>query len=488
MIILAIKIKYWRLKNYLFQIGKANLAAVIVGIFILTNSIVNIKNSTQQADYELNMLYLFIGLSLYWLLECWKTGIDKKPIDLDCFCRELVHLVPKQSAKIFFLNSILALIKRISFMLVLTILTRLNFKSIFTDTVSMVIYLSLIELNKDLYTIIIKSDISNIKKKIAYLTNLIFMLFLGVISITYYLPQIMKPFNNIVIVYGSISFIVFSYNFWTGLQVLRTKTFHSWAFSHEVFFKNTLDGLNSFFMKTYSLLRNYTKNKYVSFAFAKELTKIIMEKKALGTSLFLGTLFVILPFVSQFGAMGDNNICGLLFLNSVAFFAMSIATNFSAREYKDVWLLRLCGLLNSNLIIGKLLANYCIASIFSFYSWCIYKTTLFWWSSPAMGSESILVYCFFLVIPNAIALGIILGTFIKPKATYYKGRMDYSYSGIEILYSLLSTYIVALPVFLVQTIITNYFYIGLMVLILQMLMLYSLFIYRIRERLFKLQS
>jgi len=161
----------------------------------------------------------------------------KKPIDLDCFCRELVHLVPKQSAKIFFLNSILALIKRISFMLVLTILTRLNFKSIFTDTVSMVIYLSLIELNKDLYTIIIKSDISNINKKIAYLTNLIFMLFLGVISITYYLPQIMKPFNNIVIVYGSISFIVFSYNFWTGLQVLRTKTFHSWAFSHEVFFK-----------------------------------------------------------------------------------------------------------------------------------------------------------------------------------------------------------------------------------------------------------
>ena len=64
MIILAIKIKYWRLKNYLFQIGKANLAAVIVGIFILTNSIVNIKNSTQQADYELNILYLFIGLSL----------------------------------------------------------------------------------------------------------------------------------------------------------------------------------------------------------------------------------------------------------------------------------------------------------------------------------------------------------------------------------------------------------------------------------------
>ena len=424
---LALEIILLRWKRYIELLGISDGNTMAIVGFSLLCFFVSGRKYVIDRGATCYLEDFIIALCTYWLLRHLKRGDGDSDLTLEKFYRALLRICPFGAMKIYALNDIAIFVKRSFFLLIILVLVNFDLKTILVKVSSTFLYLLCLEIYEFSYSVAMAADVQKCEKRRLYFTNLI-----CVSTVLVLVAKIIIAFPDNV--YEKIVFLVLTvlvlvlaifFNVRKCQEIYNKDLLKPYAFRHEEKEKGQLVFIKGKFIALYQFLAKYTKHKAFSFCVAKEINQILMEGVPLFSSILYGLFFLLLLLTPLADHLLTPISCCNPFMGASAYFALYNSLHFFARE-NNRWLLKNCGISYQSFIYGKLVANYVIAVGGEIFFWLVFKAIVFGKFGTLWGDGNIFLYGMLLVVPVAMLVGGLIGSYIPFTSFYQDGNIVYS--------------------------------------------------------------
>lgn len=456
MLITWFKMLYWRAKNYLeiqliMNTEGYQLMYLLLILYLTMGEGVKLR-PIDNGIFSLSGAVLVF--CIYRIIDEWGLPAEECGTRVSGVYQYLVRLRLKNLGRIYLMCRMENILKHWLISVGVMFLLSKNFTWLTVGSIYTLVLFLLIGLDGILFGLAINA-LSDVQKRSEYLKHT--RIFLGaafLLSVLRLVGAANINMYSVIILKASILLVAavlvrnMGRYFAIGIST-KLKPAH---LLHDALLTNSIKKMNKLFNKVYGLTRRVTDKSNFAFIFSKEISQLILEKKATAVSSVMPIFFLL----SSLDASPDANlqviVFSLMYVLSGSFFTLLNGLCFFARDLDNMWLLKLHKIKLNAFYMGKLGANLLFAGLVNGAFFILHEgIRIFYLHSPVVLSY-LYLYAVFLVVPIGTLWGIILGSYLVPSVCVDGGQIYYDNNerGVGFFYMIFNENVISFPIWILM--------------------------------------